>query len=199
MNLFELVLVPLAILEVVLLTSANLPLPLLRALRPMFRISRLVRVLVKSAGQGQKYIRHLRRRVSGDRIRFTQDGFDLDLAYITTQIIAMSVPAVGYEALICNPYQEVAQFLNERHFKQYLLVNTTEEQRYPNDVFFERCLRFPIPKDGVPTLGGLMRLSQVLDLFLRADKDNLIAVHSKYGQGRVSLVILGLLLYRGAS
>jgi phosphatidylinositol-3,4,5-trisphosphate 3-phosphatase/dual-specificity protein phosphatase PTEN len=41
----------------------------------------------------------LRAAVSGSRVRFTQDGFDLDLTYITPKLIAMGYPASGVENL----------------------------------------------------------------------------------------------------
>jgi len=136
LNLFELVLVPITITEITLLQDANLPVPLLRAIRPVLRGCRVLRILIKTAGKGKAYFTYLRHQVSGDRIRFVQDGFDLDLAYIAPQLIAMSVPAVGGDSLLRNPCMEVARFMNERHGNRYLIVNTMPECQYPMRPFF---------------------------------------------------------------
>jgi hypothetical protein len=44
----------------------------------------------------------LRKLVSGNRRRFTEDNVNLDLTYITPQIIAMSYPSSGLEKFYRN-------------------------------------------------------------------------------------------------
>lgn len=202
MNVFELMLVVGNIIEFALTSigsESGVPLSGLRTLRPIFRILRIVRSVVRTAGKGQTYLLALRHQVSGDRVRFQQEGFDLDLAHITGQIIAMSTPATtnSAESVLRNPHLDVARFLNERKGNQYLILNLMEDVTYPTSPFFDRYLHFPIPQDGVPSLLGLLRLCTVLDAFLKADPGHLVAVHSKNGQGRVGLVIIALLLHRG--
>ncbi len=43
----------------------------------------------------------------GGRHRFKEDGFDLDLTYITPRLIAMGLPSFGVEATYRNPAPEV--------------------------------------------------------------------------------------------
>ena len=55
----------------------------------------------------------LRRRVSQNRKRYTEDHFDLDLTYINESIIAMGYPSdKPIQSLIRNPIEEVSKFLN---------------------------------------------------------------------------------------
>ncbi|RLN14741.1 hypothetical protein BBJ28_00021365, partial [Nothophytophthora sp. Chile5] len=49
----------------------------------------------------------LRAAVSGSRVRYMQDGFDLDLTYITPKLIAMGYPASGVEKTYRNDINEV--------------------------------------------------------------------------------------------
>lgn len=50
----------------------------------------------------------IRKLVSGNRRRFTEDKINLDLTYITPQIIAMSYPSQGIESMYRNPIDRVS-------------------------------------------------------------------------------------------
>merc|ERR1719236_361814 len=101
----------------------------------------------------------------------------------------MSQPAVGSQALFYNPVGQVARLLNERHGNKYLVLNVSDKQDYITAPFFHRHSTFPIQQDGIPSLEGLVKLCTVLERFLKADPDHLLAVHSTHGQGRTNLVI----------
>ena len=49
----------------------------------------------------------LRKIVSGPKNRMMEHGYNLDLTYITTRLIAMSFPADGFESLYRNPIEQV--------------------------------------------------------------------------------------------
>lgn len=49
----------------------------------------------------------VRKLVSGNRRRFTDDNINLDLTYITPNIIAMSYPSSGFESMYRNPIEKV--------------------------------------------------------------------------------------------
>lgn len=49
----------------------------------------------------------IRALVSGNRRRYTEDNINLDLTYITPNIIAMSYPSSGFESLYRNPIERV--------------------------------------------------------------------------------------------
>jgi len=50
----------------------------------------------------------IRKLVSGNRRRFTQDNVNLDLTYVTPNIIAMSYPSSGIESCYRNPIERVS-------------------------------------------------------------------------------------------
>ena len=49
----------------------------------------------------------IKRLVSKKKLRFTKDGFDLDLSYITPRLIAMGYPSTGAESYFRNPAPQV--------------------------------------------------------------------------------------------
>lgn len=71
-------------------------------------------------------MKKIRAAVSGTRRRYNRDGFDLDLTYITPNLIAMGYPASGVEKTYRNDINEVAKFLNSRHPHSYRVYNLSE-------------------------------------------------------------------------
>ena len=50
----------------------------------------------------------IRQLVSRSRKRFVENGYNLDLTYITSQIIATSYPSSGVEKAYRNPIEQVS-------------------------------------------------------------------------------------------
>ena len=65
----------------------------------------------------------LREIVGGPKHRFKENGYNLDLTYITDRVIAMAFPASGIEKLYRNSVDVIADFLEERHPKSHLIIN----------------------------------------------------------------------------
>ena len=68
-------------------------------------------------------IDYVRRKVSGKKIRYSENGYDLDLSYITPRVVAMSIPGEGVHKVYRNSIDSVAQFLNEKHEGKYRILN----------------------------------------------------------------------------
>ena len=67
----------------------------------------------------------LREIVSGPKNRYREDGYNLDLTYITPRLIAMAYPAEGIEKLYRNSVDAVAEFLNKNHKGNYQILNVS--------------------------------------------------------------------------
>jgi len=61
--------------------------------------------------------------VSGKKVRYKENGYNLDLTYICPRIIGMSFPASGLESAYRNHIDEVSNLLNEKHPNSYLVFN----------------------------------------------------------------------------
>ena len=62
--------------------------------------------------------------------RYQMHGVDLDLTYVTNQIIAMSFPSRGILSWYRNSIKEVAAFLNEKYGDNYKVYNLCSERVY---------------------------------------------------------------------
>ena len=132
--------------------------------------------------------------VSKKKNRFCYDGFDLDLSYITTNIIAMGFPSTSIEGLYRNSLEEVKQFFNTRHPSHYKVYNLCEEKKYEENLF-EKFAYFPFKDHEAPPLNIIRPFCEDAKKFLDEDEKNVIAVHCKAGKGRTGTLICCLLMY----
>jgi phosphatidylinositol-3,4,5-trisphosphate 3-phosphatase/dual-specificity protein phosphatase PTEN len=141
----------------------------------------------------------LRGVVSGGRNRYIDDQYDLDLSYITPNIIAMSIPAAGLESTYRNHIDQVAQFINSRHKSRYMIINATTEKKYEYDKFDNNVLELGWFDHHAPYLELLFQACQAMSSWLAADEKNVVVVHCKAGKGRTGTLISCFLLYSGLS
>ena len=131
-------------------------------------------VEVLAASSATQPLRYL---VSGSKLRTVDGGFDLDLTYVTPQIIALGLPASGVETFYRNPLSEVRAFLS-RHAGHYAMVNLCDERDYPNDEWpGAKCImRYPFPDHHPPALCALVHFCERAAGFLDADAEHVLAV-----------------------
>ena len=150
----------------------------------------------------------MRRAVSRKKQRYEEDGFNLDLAYITPHIIAMGYPAKGKESWYRNSMEETLCFF-ERYFgarrgagakPNYRIFNLCSERCYAPTAFGGEFERFAFDDHEAPPL-------QLIDDFVRSAEDFFrqkeaegarsyaVGVHCKAGKGRTGIMIVALLLH----
>ncbi|XP_060642691.2 phosphatidylinositol 3,4,5-trisphosphate 3-phosphatase TPTE2-like isoform X2 [Anolis sagrei] len=157
----------------------------------LFRILRiiiLVRV-IRLAPEKERLEKVTRRMVSENKRRYTKDGFDLDLTYVTARIIAMSFPSSGQQAFYRNPIKEVAKFLDTKHEGHYKVYNLCSEQGYDPKYFHYRVERMFIDDHNVPTLEDMLKFTASVRKWMEQDENNVIAIHCKGGKGRTGTMI----------
>jgi PTEN phosphatase family protein len=133
-----------------------------------------------------KYIMNASRHlVSQNKRRFVEDGFDLDLTYVTERVIAMSFPSTGKQGLYRNPIKEVVRLLDTRHRGRYKVYNLCSEKSYDSSYFHGQVERIKIDDHTVPPLLDIIRFCDDVKRWMEVDPNNVIAVHCKGGKGEL--------------
>mmetsp|Transcript_23958 Transcript_23958/g.53687 ORF Transcript_23958/g.53687 Transcript_23958/m.53687 type:complete len:328 (-) Transcript_23958:19-1002(-) len=138
----------------------------------------------------------LKKMVSKNKLRFEQDGFSLDLAYITTRIIAMGYPSEGMEGSYRNHADDVYRFFETRHSDRYLIFNLCSERTYDHSRFNGRVEHYPFDDHNPPQFEMMRPFCLSAQRWLALSEQNIIAVHCKAGKGRTGVMIVAYLLHR---
>ena len=150
--------------------------------------------LIKSSTKNRRNSGLLRQLVSQDKNRFCYDEFDLDLTYITPNIVAMGKPSTSIESMYRNKLDDVVEFFNQRHPNHYKVYNLCETKLYPENTFYQQGY-FPFQDHEAPPLNLIKPFCEDAKNFLDSDSKNLVAIHCKAGKGRTGTFISCLLLY----
>eukprot|EP01063_Lacrimia_lanifica_P005907 TRINITY_DN13562_c0_g1_i1.p1 TRINITY_DN13562_c0_g1~~TRINITY_DN13562_c0_g1_i1.p1 ORF type:complete len:1304 (+),score=335.54 TRINITY_DN13562_c0_g1_i1:107-4018(+) len=138
----------------------------------------------------------VRGKVSKNKIRFEEDGFNLDLTYVKDRLIAMGFPSYGAESYYRNQIDEVERFFSQRHNGRYYVYNLCSERVYDTPSRFGgQHAHFPFDDHNPPIPITLIKEFCVhANAFLERHPGNVIATHCKAGKGRTGLMLSSLLL-----
>ncbi|EYU37646.1 hypothetical protein ABFS82_02G037300 [Erythranthe guttata] len=141
--------------------------------------------------------------VSQNKRRYQEGGFDLDMTYITENIIAMGFPAgdissgfFGYvEGFYRNHMEEVIRFFETYHKGKYKVYNLCSERLYDASLLEGKVACFPFDDHNCPPIQLIISFCQSAYSWLKEDIDNVVVVHCKAGMARTGLMISSLLLF----
>ncbi|KAI7990274.1 Phosphatidylinositol 3,4,5-trisphosphate 3-phosphatase and protein-tyrosine-phosphatase PTEN2A [Camellia lanceoleosa] len=122
--------------------------------------------------------------VSQNKRRYQEGGFDLDMTYITENIIAMGFPAgdmsSGFFGFVEGKYK---------------VYNLCSERLYDAPLFEGKVASFPFDDHNCPPIELITLFCQSAYTWLKEDILNVVVVHCKAGMARTGLMISNLLLF----
>nr|XP_040574896.1 phosphatidylinositol 3,4,5-trisphosphate 3-phosphatase and dual-specificity protein phosphatase PTEN-like isoform X2 [Lepeophtheirus salmonis] len=133
--------------------------------------------------------------VSKNKRRYQENGYNLDLAYISDRLIAMGYPSEKLEAMFRNSLEEVKQFLDEMHKDHYRIYNLCSERDYDAKKFHGRVVNFPFDDHNPPNFNSIRLFCEDAEKWLLEHKENVCVVHCKAGKGRTGVMICCFLLH----
>lgn len=171
-------------------------LKIVRVLRVVLML-RIVRGACRTSDACCTCMRHITGQNKSRYVDLVHD-FDLDLTYITPQLIAMGVPAAGFRTHYRNPLGEVVRFFERFHPGSYCIVNLCPELPYPAARFKTGGVHeFDIQDHTPPLLENFLEFLVLAQEFLSKGAEQVLAVHCKGGKGRTGSLCCAWLLYSG--
>ncbi|KAJ5732107.1 Phosphatase tensin type [Penicillium malachiteum] len=147
----------------------------------------------------------LRQIVAGPRIQHPEAN--LDLCYVTDNIIATSGPSGTYpQRAYRNPLDALVNFLDSKHGSNWCIWEfRAEGTGYPDSEVYNRIHHFPWPDHHPPPfahipniMGGMRNWLHRLDDTKETDQDDkgerVIVVHCKAGKGRSGTIATSYLI-----
>ena len=140
----------------------------------------------------------LKRLVSKQKIRYQNEEFDLDMAYITKRVIAMGFPSTGCETLYRNSLKDITNFFHKYHNDNVKIYNLClEKDRIYNKSIFNKCEvgLFPATDHNPCPIKLILEFCIDICLYLIKNPNSVAAVHCKAGKGRTGVMICSYLIF----
>ncbi|KAJ8336835.1 hypothetical protein SKAU_G00380550 [Synaphobranchus kaupii] len=112
-----------------------------------------------------------------------EEGYELDLIYVTERIIAVSFPRACSEDTYQRNLQDVTRMLKSKHAKQL------PEKRHELTKMNPKTMDMGWPDLHAPPLDKICSICKAMEGWLNADLQHVVVVHCRGGKGRIGVII----------
>uniref|UniRef100_A0A4W5MI02 Tensin 3 n=1 Tax=Hucho hucho TaxID=62062 RepID=A0A4W5MI02_9TELE len=117
-----------------------------------------------------------------------EEGYELDLTYVTERIIAVSFPRACSEDIYLHNLKDVTRMLKSKHADNYLIINLSEK-RHDLSKMNPKTLDTGWPDLHAPPLDKICTICKAMENWLNADPLHVVVIHCRGGKGRIGVVI----------
>uniref|UniRef100_A0A3Q2YFS3 Tensin 3 n=1 Tax=Hippocampus comes TaxID=109280 RepID=A0A3Q2YFS3_HIPCM len=117
-----------------------------------------------------------------------EEGYELDLTYITERIIAVSFPRGCLEEIYAHNLKDVTRMLKSKHADNYLIINLSEK-RHDLSRMNPKTLETGWPDMHAPPLDKICTICKAMESWLNADPLHVVVIHCRGGKGRIGVVV----------
>ncbi|XP_041659136.1 tensin-3-like isoform X2 [Cheilinus undulatus] len=117
-----------------------------------------------------------------------EEGYELDLTYITERIIAVSFPRGCTEEIYSHNLKDVTRMLKSKHADNYMIINLSEK-RHDLSKMNPKTLDTGWPDMHAPPLDKICTICKAMESWLNADPLHVVVIHCRGGKGRIGVVI----------
>jgi hypothetical protein len=124
-----------------------------------------------------------------------EDGYDLDLTYITPRVIAMGFPSDGVlESSYRNSLDDVSRFLHHKVGATNFLILNLSERKYNYARLHDSVVECGFPDLHTCPVDLALSLAAKMQDFLDLGPRKVVCVHCLAGKGRTGVVVAAWLL-----
>ncbi|XP_035268165.1 tensin-3-like [Anguilla anguilla] len=117
-----------------------------------------------------------------------EEGYELDLTYVTERVIAVSFPRGCSEGTYLHNLQDVTRMLRSKHADNYLVINLSE-RRYDLTKMNPKTLDMGWPDLHAPPLDKICTICKAMENWLNANAQHVVVIHCRGGKGRIGVII----------
>ncbi|XP_062850465.1 tensin-3-like [Trichomycterus rosablanca] len=117
-----------------------------------------------------------------------EEGYELDLTYVTERIIAVSFPQACSEETYLHNLKDVTRMLKSKHADNYLVINLSEK-RHDLTKMNPKTLDTGWPDLHAPPLDKICTICKAMENWLNNDPQHVVVIHCRGGKGRIGVII----------